>query len=61
MTDKTKKNLLSIFLAFLIAISLILASIKVYGAALGTGFFALIIWNNKFRKSNSDSHKSEQN
>ena len=59
MTGKTKKNLLTIFFAFLIAFTLIMVSIRIYGAALGAGFFALIIWNNKFRKSNNDTDKSE--
>ena len=51
MKAKTKRNLLSIFFAFLIAFTLIMASMGIYGAALGSGFFALIIWNNKFRNT----------
>ena len=59
MKEKTKRNLLSLFFAFLIGFTLIMASIGIYGAALGAGFFALIIWNNKFRKTNDDNDKSE--
>ena len=51
MTIKTKKNILTLIFAILIAITLILATKQIWSAAVGTAFFAFIIWNNKLRKN----------
>lgn len=50
MSPKKKYNLYAIFLAFLISITLIFLTKAIWGAALGTGFLAFLIWNNTLRK-----------
>ena len=61
MTAKTKKNILTLIFAILIATSLILATKQIWGAALGTAFFAFLIWNNKLRKVNNIDNNTIDN
>ena len=56
MKTKSKKNFLVLGLAFLIFLSLVFITKQIWGAALGTGFFAFLIWNNTLRKKESDEH-----
>ena len=62
MSPKNKKNILTLIFALLIAMSLILATMQHFGAALGLGFFALLIWSNKLRKgNNTESNNNIEN
>lgn len=62
MSSKTKLNILAIIFALLIFLSLFFAMNMIWGAALGTAFFAFIIWNNKLRKAKpSEPNDIEQN
>lgn len=60
MTSKTKHNILALIFALLVFLSLYFALYMIWGAALGTAFFAFIIWNNKFRKTKSPKSKDPE-
>jgi len=61
MQAKTKHNILAIIFALLIFLFLFFVMYMNWGAALGTAFFAFIIWNNKLRKSNKTESSDEKN